>query len=86
MTEVSRITCEEAFRKLDDYVDRELGSEESKLVEEHLAICAACAAEYRFEASLLKGVRRKLTSIRLPKDTTERILGSLNDTDDPHDR
>ena len=66
MTHLSRYTCEEAFRRLDDYLDRELSSEETVLVKEHLEICAGCAREFNFEDSLLKGVRSKLRQIELP--------------------
>ena len=53
MTHLNRYTCEEAFRRLDDYLDRELSSEETALVHEHLEICAGCAREFNFEASVL---------------------------------
>ena len=56
MTHLSRYTCEEAFRRLDDYLDRELSAEEMTLVREHLEICAGCAREFNFEESVLRGV------------------------------
>jgi anti-sigma factor (TIGR02949 family) len=79
MTPLSRYTCEEAFRRLDDYLDRELSSEETELVKEHLDICAGCAREFNFEASLLRGVRSKLRQIDLPESLQARILGVLKD-------
>ena len=79
MTHLSRYTCEEAFRRLDDYLDRELSSEETELVKEHLDICAGCAREFNFEASLLRGVRTKLRQIELPESLQARILGVLKD-------
>jgi anti-sigma factor (TIGR02949 family) len=80
MTHLSRYTCEEAFRRLDDYLDRELSTEESVLVKEHLDICAGCAREFSFEASLLRGVRDKLRQIDLPPSLQARILGALDST------
>lgn len=62
----ARLTCEETFRRLDDYVDRELSREERERVERHLASCAECAREYRFEASLIQGLRAKLDCLRVP--------------------
>ncbi len=50
-----RLTCEEVFARLDDYVDRELSAEEARLVEEHCAVCDVCAREYRFEAGSAGG-------------------------------
>ena len=76
---LNRYTCEEAFRRLDDYLDRELTPEETVLVQEHLEICAGCAREFNFEASVLRGVRDKLQQIDVPASLQSRILGVLND-------
>jgi len=78
MTHLSRYTCEEAFRRLDDYLDRELSPDETVLVREHLEICAGCAREFNFEASLLSGVRDKLRQIDVPASLQARILSVLN--------
>ena len=78
MTHLNRYTCEEAFRRLDDYLDRELSAEETTLVHEHLEICAGCAREFNFEASVLKGVREKLRQIDLPDSLQARILSVLD--------
>jgi anti-sigma factor RsiW len=59
----NRHTCEEAFRRLDDFLDRRLTPEETRLVEEHLKVCAACTREFAFESSVLKTVRRKLRQL-----------------------
>jgi len=79
MTHLSRYTCEEAFRRLDDYVDRALSEQEMVLVREHLEVCAGCAREFNFETSLLHGVRDKLRQIDLPPSLQARILGALNE-------
>ena len=77
MTHFNRYTCEEAFRRLDDYLDRELSAEEMTLVHEHLDICAGCAREFNFESSVLKGVGQKLRQIQLPDTLQSRILELL---------
>jgi anti-sigma factor (TIGR02949 family) len=77
MTHLSRYTCEEAFRRLDDYLDRELSAEEMTLVREHLEICAGCAREFTFEDSVLRGVKDRLRQIDLPPSLQARILGVL---------
>jgi anti-sigma factor (TIGR02949 family) len=79
MTHLNRYTCEEAFRRLDDYLDRELSAEEATLVKEHLEICVGCAREFNFESSLLRGVRDKLRQIELPPSLQARILGVLEE-------
>jgi anti-sigma factor (TIGR02949 family) len=79
MKHVNRFTCEEAFRRLDDYLDRELSVEEMALVQEHLEICAACAREFNFETSVVQGVREKLkvSDAELPADVFSRIALAL---------
>jgi anti-sigma factor (TIGR02949 family) len=74
---VDRVTCEEAFRRLDDYLDRELGTEETRLIEEHLATCAACLQEFTVERSVTDGLRRKLRRAAAPVDLLARIRAKL---------
>ena len=73
MSNLDRVTCEDAFRKIDDYLDRELSDEDLTLIREHLDICAACATEFEFERSVLDGVRAKLRRIAAPPDLLTRI-------------
>ena len=77
MSRLDRLTCEEMFRRLDDYVDRELNASETTLVREHLETCAVCAGEYAFEASLLKSVREKLSHLAAPPDLMRKISAKL---------
>jgi anti-sigma factor (TIGR02949 family) len=79
MGQLDRMTCEEAFTRLDDFLDKELGAEEMRLVQEHLDTCAACAREYDFERSVLDGVRDKLRRIQVPGDLLSRISRRLAD-------
>jgi len=74
---LNRTTCEEAFRRLDDYLDRRLGQTEMRLIQEHLEICAACAHEFTFEASVLIGVRQKLRQLNVPPDLLARIAAQV---------
>ena len=71
---MNRITCEEAFRQLDDYLDRQLGVEESRRIDEHLAICDACLQEFTFERSVIEGVREKIRRIDAPPG----LLGDIS--------
>ena len=77
MSHLTRFTCEEAFRRLDDFLDRELSAAETELVREHLEICAGCAREFRFEASVLHGVRGKLRQLDVPVELQARVLVAL---------
>jgi anti-sigma factor (TIGR02949 family) len=83
MTELNRKTCEEAFRRLDDFLDRRLNPEETRLVEEHLQICEACTREFTFEASVLNGVRQKLRQLAAPAELVSRILSQLPSEREP---
>ena len=75
---MDRRTCEEAFRRLDDFLDRRLSREETRLVEEHLRVCEACTREFTFEASVLDGVKRNLRHLIAPPDLLARILARLS--------
>lgn len=73
MSRPDRLTCEELFRRLDDYMDRELTPDESAMVREHLETCAQCAGEYSFESSMLRNVREKLRRIAAPSELMAKI-------------
>jgi anti-sigma factor (TIGR02949 family) len=81
MDRLDRLTCEEVFARLDDFMDRELGPEEARRVQEHLDACARCAMEYRFEVSIVQGVRDKLRRIAAPGDLLARINERLSRSD-----
>lgn len=72
-----RLSCEETFLRLDDFLDRELDAQERQLVEGHLADCDLCTAEYRFEATILEGLKERLRRVRLPDGVRERLLTRL---------
>lgn len=77
MRDLNRFTCEEAFRRLDDFLDRELSPEEMALVQQHLDVCAGCAREFEFERSVLTGVRAKLRQIDVPASLQARIAALM---------
>lgn len=77
MSKVDRYTCEETFRRLNDYLDRELSAHEMQLVREHLEICAVCAREFAFEESVLKEVRAKVQRIAAPPDLLAKVSLAL---------
>ncbi len=74
-----QLSCEEVFQRLDDYLDRELSTEEMKLVAAHLADCAICASEYRFEAGLLSSMKEKLRRVQMPEEVRLRLMAQLKD-------
>lgn len=77
MTQLDRYSCEETFRRLDDYLDRQLSPEEERMVRAHLEACASCTAEFTFEASVIKAVREKVSRIAVPTDLAQRISAMI---------
>jgi anti-sigma factor (TIGR02949 family) len=71
------ISCSEMVRRLDDYVDRALSPAELESVEAHLHGCIACARQFRFEVSLMDGLRERLHRISAPEDLLGRIHRKL---------
>lgn len=76
-----RYTCEMFFRRLPDYLDRELTAEESEKMKEHLETCAVCLEEYTFEVALLEEVRTKLQPAVLPPGLSAKISAALRAAD-----
>ena len=74
---LDRYSCEEVFRRIDEYLDRELAPQEVERVRAHLETCVVCASEYRFEDALLREVRSKLRRVAMPADLRSRIEREL---------
>jgi anti-sigma factor (TIGR02949 family) len=85
MTPIDPLSCKQAFERLDDYLDRELEPDELAAVGRHLERCAVCAAEFRFEQSLLRQVRGKLQRIEMPPGLHARLWKSVMDARRPGD-
>jgi anti-sigma factor RsiW len=77
VNQLDRYTCEEMFRRLDDYVDRELPPQEMQLARQHLETCAACASEYAFTAGMLDELKAKLRRIDVSRELLERIAEQI---------
>jgi anti-sigma factor (TIGR02949 family) len=84
MSRLDRTNCEEAFRLLDDFLDRRLSSDEMRIIQEHLEICAWCTREFNFEASVLHGLKRKLRQIEAPPELLSRVLSQLPPPTEPN--
>jgi anti-sigma factor (TIGR02949 family) len=79
VNQLDRMTCEQAFARIDDFLDRELSPEEMEQVQAHLDTCAVCSREFQFEAGIIDGVRAKLRRIEVPPDLLARITRKLAD-------
>ena len=51
--------------------------EAMRLIEEHLEVCAWCAREFNFEASVLHGLKRRLRQLDAPAALLAKVLSRL---------
>lgn len=63
--------CKEALDRLDDYIDHELPSDETRKVAQHLKICPHCSRKFRFEQELMGGLRIKLLHLSVPDELAQ---------------
>lgn len=82
MSRLDRLTCEEMFRRLDDFLDRELTPAEMQQVKEHLENCARCASEYQFDETVLRQVRERLARVQAPPGLLDSIRARLEKPSD----
>ena len=79
MSALDRYTCLETVRRLDDYLDRELTAEETRLVEEHLRTCDRCLRKFQFDRSVVEDIRAKLRRVPVPSRLRAAVIASLRD-------
>ncbi len=70
---MTRLSCFETFRRLDDYLDRELSADELAAVEAHLADCRTCTDEFAVEREVLELLKAKLRRLKAPGGLMARI-------------
>jgi len=70
--------CAECRDALTSYVDGELMPEEAETMRDHLASCAACAAEHEMLQSLSRRLREGLARPRAPDVLKARIRSALS--------
>ncbi len=76
MSDIKQIDCEEALRRLFEYLDRELDAARHAEVEQHLHTCRACYSRAEFERRL-KGRLGALGQEPPPPEFTHRIKNLL---------
>ncbi|HET7037803.1 MAG TPA: mycothiol system anti-sigma-R factor [Thermomicrobiaceae bacterium] len=65
--------CDEALKRLYEYLDRELSSEELVEVQRHLDACPPCRDRFTFEADVLRLVRKSCRDVSAPPELVERV-------------
>lgn len=68
-----QLVCEQIERELDDYLDGELPPERMAAVVHHLATCESCAAQVRFETSVVDELKSRLRSVAAPTELRSRV-------------
>ncbi len=59
-------SCEEAVKRLNDYLDHELTESERQVVIKHLEICKPCLRRFTFEHTLVISLRQKIARLCAP--------------------
>lgn len=65
--------CQEAVRRLNEFLSRELQPEEEALVQSHLRECRGCFDKFRFEETLLRTIRERAEQIRAPENLRNKL-------------
>lgn len=76
MSDTDEIGCEEALRRLFEYLDRELDGARHAEMERHLKTCRSCYSRAEFEKRL-KSKLGTLGASPLPPEFAQRISGLL---------
>ena len=72
------ISCQEVMKELWDYLDGELPVERAALIADHLAECARCYPQYRFEYAFLGAVARQRAQGPAPSAAlVEKVAGTV---------
>ena len=71
-------SCEEAIKRLNEYLDHELSEAERVVVLKHLEICKPCLGRFTFEQTLIVSLRQKLTRLRAPETLRHKLHSLLH--------
>ncbi len=71
--------CQEAVRRLTDYLSHELRPDEAESVQHHLKECRGCFAKFTFEETLLRTIRERAEQVTAPDALRARVLRLLAD-------
>lgn len=66
-------SCEEAIKRLDEYLDHELNETERTVVMKHLEICKPCFSRFSFEQTLVVSLRQRIAALAAPQAIREKL-------------
>lgn len=81
-TQLEYNQCQEAVKKLTDYLSHELHGDEETEVKRHLSQCRGCFAKFHFEETLLRTIRDRAEQVRAPGALREKIMTLLSRPND----
>ena len=70
--------CQEAVKRLTDYLSSELAPAEADAVQDHLSRCKGCFAKFHFEETLLRTIREKIEQVHAPTSLRAKIIGLIS--------
>src|SRR5438093_3454015 len=73
------MTCEEAIKLMDGYLDGELDPMTSQKIEQHLRACRKCEQAYEAHTALAHAISRAAPYYKAPTELRQRIQSSLRD-------
>src|SRR6266516_2048179 len=73
------MTCEEAIKLMDGYLDGELDLMTSQKIEQHLRACRKCEQAYEAHTALAHAISRAAPYYKAPTELRQRIESSLRD-------
>ena len=71
------MTCDEAIKLMDGYLDGELDPITSQAIEQHLRECGRCDQAYKTQGSLIRAIGNATPYFKAPAELRERIQSSL---------
>ena len=71
------MTCYEAIKLMDGYLDGELDPITSQTIEQHLRECGRCDQAYKTQGSLIRAIGNATPYFKAPAELRERIQSSL---------
>ena len=78
-TTIDYYSCEEAVKRLNEYLDHQLSEDEKVVVMKHLEICKPCFSRFSFEQSLIVSIRERVTKLCAPAALKCKLSGLLRD-------
>ncbi len=72
-------SCEEAVKRLNEYLDHEMTPEERIVVLKHLEICRPCLSRFSFEQTLVISLRQKVSVLCMPEALRVKLHALLHE-------